>query len=42
MNNSPLPPDVVGNIIEVLGYLASVALGWVAKWLQGRKTKNVK
>jgi len=35
-----LPPDVAQNIIEILYYAAAALVGWVAKWLQSRKSNS--
>lgn len=32
-----IPPDQIANIMEILSYVLSVALGWIAKKLAGRK-----
>ena len=32
-----IPPDVVQNLVEILQYVASAIIGWVAKWLQNKK-----
>lgn len=33
----PLPPDVVENILETVMYFVAAAIGWLGKWLSGRK-----
>lgn len=35
-----LPPEIVDNLIEIVTYLAAAAVGWIAKLLQGKKTKQ--
>lgn len=40
MSNSPLHPDIVNNIFEILSYLGAAFAGWVAKWLQRKKNKE--
>ena len=32
-----IPPDVVQNLVEILQYVGSAIIGWVAKWLQNKK-----
>jgi len=36
----PLPPDVVQNIIDIAYYFLAAAVGWLGKWLSGRKSKT--
>jgi len=36
----PIPPEIVNNLIEIVTYLAAAAVGWIAKLLQGKKTRQ--
>lgn len=35
-----IPPEVIENVVEILYYVASAAIGWIAKWLTGKKNKK--
>lgn len=38
----PLPPEVVQQIIDLAYYFIAAAVGWIGKWLSGKKLSSSK
>jgi len=37
-----IPSEIVNPILEVISYVFTAVLGWLAKWLQGNQSKKNK
>jgi len=40
--SNPLPPDIVGDIINILTYAFAGLVGWVSRWLATKKADTKK